>query len=73
MSMTEQNLDDADVGSTLQKVSCKGVAQRVGSHVFVNSSTLPCPPTGVLESASAEIIAWLLARNNHKRGCARFQ
>ena len=62
MSMTERNLDDADVDSTLQKVRCKGMAQRVGGHVFVNSSTLPCAPTGVLESASAEMIAWLLAR-----------
>ena len=62
MCVTEQNLDDADIGPTLQKVCCEGVAQRVGSHVFVNSSTLPCPPTGVLESAGAEMITWLLTR-----------
>jgi hypothetical protein len=32
--MTEQRLDNADVGAALQEVSCKAVAQRVERHGF---------------------------------------
>jgi hypothetical protein len=38
------------------------MAQRVGSHVFANSSTLPCPPTGILEDAGTDVTTRFLAR-----------
>ena len=62
MGMTEQDLDDPDVGAALQQVGGKAMPKRVGRHRLADPGTLPCDAASRLKSAAAHMIAGLLAR-----------
>ena len=59
--MTEQDLDDPDIGAALQKVGGKAMPKRVGSDRLADPGTLPCGTASRLKCAQAHMIAGLLA------------
>jgi hypothetical protein len=60
--MTEQDLDDPDVGAALQQVGRKAMPKRVGCDALADPGTLPCEATSRLKGAAAHMTAGLLAR-----------
>ena len=60
MNVAEENLDDADVGPVLQKVSRKAVPERMRGHALFDLGALPCRAACALESGDADMIARFL-------------
>jgi hypothetical protein len=60
--VTEQNLDDPDISTALQKMSGKTVPQRVGRHMLADPSAPPCSATSRLESPRTDMLPGLLTR-----------
>ena len=51
--MTEQDLDDPDVGAALQKMGGKAMPKRVGRHRLADPGAPPCGATRRLEGADS--------------------
>jgi hypothetical protein len=61
MGVTEQDLDDPNVGAALQKMGGKAMAKRVGRDTLADPGTLPGRAASRLKSAAAHMAAGLLA------------
>ena len=62
MGMSKQDVDDPNIGATLQQMGSKTMPKRMRCYVLVDSGTPPRSAAGTLKSAASYVAARFLAR-----------
>lgn len=64
--MTKQNLDDPDIGPTLQKMGSEAVTKGMRGHGLADSGYLSRDPASVLQCCDTDMLSRFPARKKPK-------